>query len=242
MQAIGVLLFESTTAVVRGERAAPRINALKLPSGDEALFCYLEVTEKDGKAGTLVRVETRRRGGKKGAPRQTWSAAVLDEADWVLDTLVGGEPPSTQDVGVEANAEAGHGREVLVPSDTPVALILRRFAFSSDLRVNQKVAFEVASDVLVGSDIVIRRGAEAIARVKTTEDPTGWQSARTQIAFEYVSAASGTRMRVRGIAKLQGRRGVVDLVFGEGAEFALCAGTRFEAAVDGDQRIRGGRE
>jgi len=243
MQAVGVLLFGSTAAVVRGERVAPRVKILGLPPGDEALFGYVEASKQDGKAGTLVRVETRRRGGKKGEPTQSWSAAVLDEAGCLLITLVGMEDPSVRADGAASNAGTGQQREVRVPAEAAVTLVLRRFVFSTDLRVNQKVLFEVASDVPVGPDIVIRRGALGVARVKGTQDSAGSRSAKARVEFEFVSAVGGDRIPVRGIAMLAGEVGKFpSLAWGIGQEFALCAGTRFDVTVDGEQRVRVGRE
>lgn len=246
MQAIGVLLFESTTAVVRGERVTPRVDVLNLPPGDEALFGHLDATEQDGKAGTLVRVETRRRGGKKGEPKQSWSAAVLNEAACLLSTLVGMGDPSARAGGAASDAGAAQQREVRVPAETAVTLVLRRFVFSTDLRVNQRVLFEVASDVSLGPDTVIRRGAVGVARVKATQDPKGSSSAKARIEFEFVSAVSGDRIPVRGVATLAGRGGTLSDLWHfaprDRTEFALCAGARFDVTVDGEQRVRVGRE
>jgi hypothetical protein len=238
MQAVGVLLFESSPAVIRGERAGPRVRALHVPAGDEAVFGFLEAAERDGKAGTLVRIETRRRGGKNGEPKQSWSSAVLDEAACLLSTL-GMEDPSARAGATASEADAGQPLEVRVPADTAVTLVLRRFVFSSDLRINQKVLFEVASDVSVGPDIVIRRGALGVARVKATEDAAGSKSAKARMEFEFVSTVSGDRIPVRGVASLVGETGgFPSLAWGIGQEFAMCAGTRFDVTVDGEQRVR----
>ena len=56
MQAIGVLLYESTDALVRGERRPARVDAMRLPSGNEAVHSSLQAAEQDGTKGTLVRV------------------------------------------------------------------------------------------------------------------------------------------------------------------------------------------
>jgi hypothetical protein len=244
MQAIGVLLIESTDAVVRGERVDVRVKVLKLPSGDEAVFAHLQATQRDGRPGTLVRVETRRRGGKPGDPKHTWSSAVLDGTAFLLD-LLAKEAPAPM-----AHSPAAGGmelqRDVVIPAGTLVPLILRRFVFSNDLRVNQKLAFEVASDVSIGSDVVFRRGALTVARVKMVKDGGwggGWGTEKARVEFEFASAAGGGRIPVHAVFNLAGRgamkRLMSSLLFrGDFAEAALCAGTRFDVAVDGEQRTR----
>jgi len=240
MQAIGVLLIESADAVVRGERVDVRVKVLKLPSGDEAVFAHIQATQQDGRPGTLVRVETRRRGGKPGDPKHTWSSAVLDGTAFLLD-LLAKEAPAPM-----AHSPAAGGmelqRDVVIPAGTLVPLILRRFVFSNDLRVNQKLAFEVASDVSIGSDVVFRRGALGVARVKMVKDE-GWGTEKARVEFEFASAAGGGRIPVHAVFNLAGRgamkRLMSSLLFrGDFAEAALCAGTRFDVAVDGEQRTR----
>jgi hypothetical protein len=243
MQANGVLLYESAATVVRGQRVGPRVNALGLPRGDEALVGHLEAAERDGLAGTLVRVETRRPGGKEGNPNRNWSAAVLDEIGCLVTTLAGGERTVAGGGGVAADAAGGQPRDVPVPAGTSVTLLLRRFFFWSDLRVGQKLPFEVASDVSVGPDVVIRRGALGVARVKAAGDAEEPRSLTARIEFEFVSAVSDTRIPVRGAASFAGEKGKFPtLSWGVWHAFALCAGTPFDVVVDGDQRVRVGRE
>jgi hypothetical protein len=251
MQAAGVLLIERAPAVVRGERTAPRVSALKAPPGDEAVFGYLETAERDGRPGTLVRVETRRRGGQKGEPSHSWSRAVLDETDCLLSTFASQQGAPGPPANTVSDAGSDPQREVLVPAGTAVTLILRRFLFSGDLRVNQRLSFEVGADVSVGADVVIRRGAPGSARVKAAQDAARSRAANAQVEFEHVSAVSGDRLRVREVVELAGQRSTLKGLAGDllglpgwrialsyGGEYALCAGTRFEVVVDGEQRVR----
>jgi hypothetical protein len=225
MQAIGVLLIESTNEVIRGERADLRVKVLKLPSGDEAVFAHLQATQHDARPGTLVRVETRRRGGGPGNPKHTWSSAVLDGTAFLLD-LLAREDPAAQVARSPAAGAMERQREVVIPAGTVVPLILRRFVFSNDLRANQKLAFEVASDVSIGSDVVFRRGALGVTRVKVVRN-RGWGTEKAQLEFEFVVAAGGGRIPLHTDLNLDGH----------GAEAALCAGARFDVAVGSEQRI-----
>jgi hypothetical protein len=142
-----------------------------------------------------------------------------------------------------ADPVGGQPRDVPVPAGTPVTLLLRRFFFASDLRVNQRLLFEVASDVSVGPDVVIRRGALGVARVKAAGDAEESRSLTARIEFEFVSAVSDTRVPVHGVASFAGERGKFPtLAWGVWRDFALCAGRRFDVVVDGEQRVRVGRK
>ena len=238
MQAIGVLLFEKGNTVIRGERRPARIKEMHLPKGNEAVYSFLEPARREGAAGTQVRVESRRPGSKSGDPGHSWSLTVLDKAGCLLELLDVTPPP----------ANAPRAREVDLPAGTPLTLLLRRFVFSTDLRVNQRLEFTVASEVKSGGEIVIPRGALAIARVKSTSPAEDWgKGAKASIAFEYVYAAGGAKLPIRGNADVSGA-GTSKLRIGlaipgtpfdpAGHKFALPAGTPFQVTVAADQKVR----
>ncbi len=249
MQAVGVLLFEDTETQVRGERRPSRVSDMGLPHGNEAVAAQIQPAQQDGVRGATVTVLTRRAGSKAGVPKQSWSATVLDEAGCLLG-LLSLEAPAARVSKAGDTASGTEGREVLLPRGTPVSLLIRRFLFSTDLRVNQRVAMEVASDVRVGERIVIPRGAYAAARITSAKDKTTGdfgRGAQATMAIEYVSAAGGERVAVSAPGQYIGGKAVrvKRLVwdpwgegFVSGKSFGLRAGTAIEVVTAADEKIR----
>lgn len=234
MQAAGVLLYESSDSRIRGERVAKRTVTLGLPKGDEMVVARLEVANRDGKVGTLVRVETMRQGGKTGEPKQSWSTAILDGTGCLLTTLLGGDSVPGQAVASSTAADPGQSREVLLPGGAPVAILLRRYVHFDDLRVGKKIAFEAASDVLVGPDVLIRRGAAGQGTVTAfVEAKSGFPTAL--VRFDFMTAFGGERVPLSGEASLQLRKHTTMTSTVVGA--AWRAGTGFEATVRADQQV-----
>ena len=152
------------------------------------------------------------------------------------------DAPATPAPCSSVAGEEDRQRELVTPAETVVPMVLRRVVFSNDLRVNQKLAFEVASDVSVGSDVVFRRGASGVARVKSAKDG-GWATENAWLEFAFVTAMEGSRIPVHAALELgvpgATRRARNTLPFGRPfREAVLCAGSRSDVAVDGDQRIR----
>lgn len=243
MQAVGVVLYENGARLIRGERRPARVKAMDLPKGDEAVAAFLDAALRDGRQGTSVRVETRRPGGKPGSPDRSWSGVVLGETGCLLGLLV------VTDAVMPPPDSAGESeREVALPDGTPLTLLLRHFVFSAELRVNQRLAFESRDDVKVGPDIVIPRGAPAVARVLSAEGAEVWgKGARAAIAFQMVSAVNGFKVPIQGSRNLHGA-GAGKLAIGlatvnswfepTGRQFAIPAGTPFQVTVEGSQKIR----
>jgi hypothetical protein len=250
MQAIGVLLFENTPTLVRGERTSPRVKDMRLPSGNEAIYSYLQPAERNGVQGTLVRVETRRSGSKRGTPERFWSAAVLDEANCLLG-LLSVEDPVAGAIASQPAPSAAAGQEVAVPRGTPVSLLLRRFLYSSELRINQRVVFEVALEVKVGQRVVIPCGALAAGRI-TSAGPkeagffTKAERVRVTMIVDFVSASSGEHISVTAPEEFHRRTEsrLSKLLWDPNDEasifrsFGLRAGTTVVVATDRDQTIR----
>jgi len=245
MQAAGVLLFKNTEQVVEGERAVERIQVLGLPKGDEAVRAELAPLIQDGKAGAQVRVETLRRGNKKGAPKHAWSAAVLDQAECLVSLL------SLDDPSRRPKMPATDGAEIRVADSTSVPVRSRHFLFNTDLKPNQVVPFETAEDVIIDDSIVIPAGSLVAASTEQSTDIGEYgRGAKGQLRFKFLALPDGTRLPLRGIVDLQGKKWnktaiiVGTVAFGTGVlsitgnGFAIPAGTLFQAEVDGEQKIR----
>jgi hypothetical protein len=248
MQATGVLLFKDTEQLVEGERAGERIIVLRLPKGDEAIRAELSAAIQDGQAGTQVRVETLRRGNKKGAPKHVWSAAVLDQAACLVSLL------SLEDPSLRRKIPPAEGAEIHVADSTPVHVRSRHFFFNTDLKTGKVVPFETAENVVVNDSIVIPAGSLVTASVEQSSDIGEYgRGAKAQLRFKFLLLPDGTQLPLRGIIDLQGKNenkatlvpfavirvGVLSIT---GTGFAIPAGALFHVEVDGEQKIRVSRK
>ena len=136
MQASGVYLFKNTDQSIEGERTGERIKALRLPGGDEAIRATLSAATEDGKPGTRVQVETMRPSNKKGAPKQSWSAAVMEQAVCLMNLLSVDDPAHRPAVPVVDTVE------IQVPASTTLEVRSRRFFFNTEVKLGQTIAFE----------------------------------------------------------------------------------------------------
>jgi len=250
MQATGVLLFKNTEQSVEGERALERVNVLRLPKGDEAIHAKLTPIVQDGKAGAQVRVETLRRGNKKGTPKHAWSTTVLDQAACLVSLL------SLDDPLQRPRISPAEGAEIPVADSIAVPVRSRHFFFNTDLKTNQIVPFETAEDVAINESIVIPAGSLVTASMEEVSDIGEFgRGAKGQIRFKYLVLPDGARLALRGIVDLRGKGADLnklektllvvgsvatrtDLASGTGSGFAVPAGTLFQAEVDGEQKFR----
>lgn len=244
MQAAGVLLFKNTEQSVEGERAVERITVLGLPHGDEAIHAELTPGIQDGKAGTQVRVETLRRGNKKGAPKHVWSVAVLDQAACLVSLLSLADPLRRPTVS------SMDGVEIPIADSTSVPVRAQHFFFNTDLKTGKSVPFETAENVVVNDSIVIPSGSLVTASVEESSDIGEFgRGAGGQLRFKYLLLPDGTRLLLRGIVDLQGKnvnKGALAALAVintaglsiTGTGFAIHAGALFRAEVDGEQKIR----
>jgi len=229
MQAAGVFLFRNSETLVEGERTKERVYALRLPHGDEAIRAELAPLVQEGKAGTQVRVETRRRSNKKGVPEHAWSAAVLEQAACLISLL------SLDDPLTRPKAPSADGILVRVADSTQLLVRSRHFMFNTDLRTNQAVPFETAEDIVVNGSIVIPVGSLVTASVEQSRDIGEFHGANGQFRFRYVVLPDGTRLPLRGIADFRVK---VGFFYGPVAGFAIPAGTPFQVEIDGEQDVR----
>ena len=250
MQATGVELFKNTEQSVEGERVAERIKVLGLPSGDEAIRAVLVPMIQDGRASTQVRVETLRRGNKKGAPKHVWSTAVLDQAACLASLL------SLDDPLHRPRVPSAEGVEVLLADSTSLPVRSRHFFFNTDLKLNQAVPFETAEDVVLNDSVVIPAGSLVMASMEQSSDIGEFaRGAKGTLRFKYLVLPDGARLPLRGIVDLRGKgknlnkleKGLLiaqtavtrtDFASGTGIGFAIPAGALFHAEVDGEQKFR----
>ncbi len=243
MQAIGVSLFENSERTLRGERRSPVIRDMRLPPGSEAVAAYLEPAHNDGAEGTLLRVETGRPGGKY--PKRSWSATVIEETGCLL-RLLSIVDPNQDRVKRAQRAQGSPAREVILPGGTPVLLRMRRFLHVASMFPGQTVTLEVANDVFLGGDIVIPRGALAIAKFSSVKDIRAFGTrAKATLEFEAVYSVSGGKIPVHAKESFQGGGleaqriivGALNSRVMEGKGFAIRAGTPFSVVTEGEQRI-----
>jgi len=261
MQAMGVFLFRDTEELVEGERTDERIAVLALPHGDEAIRAELAPSTEAGKAGTQVRVETRRRNNKKGAPKHAWSAAVLEQAACLLDLLSPDDPLHRAQTG------PAEGPPIRVLDATRIAVRSRRFFFATDLKMHKLIPFETVEDVVIDGSVAAPAGSLVMASVEKSSDIGEFdKGAQGQLQFAYAVLPDGTRLKMRGAVDLRGKgadlnktekglliatsiaarlaspiTGAADFASGTGAGFAVPAGTIFYAQVDGNQELHARR-
>jgi len=247
MQAAGVSLFKNSEQLIEGERTAERVQVLRLPHGDEAVRAELTPQIQDGKAGAQVRVETLRRGNKKGTPKHAWSAAVLDQATCLVALLSLDDPTRRPKIKMPTT----DGAEIRVADSTSVAVRSRHFLFNTDLKPNQLVPFETAEDVVIDGSTVIPAGSLVAAYTESSSDIGEYgKGAKAQLRFKFLALPDGTQLPLRGIVNFQGEKwGKTALVVGTviagtgllsvtGSGFGIPAGSLFNAEVDGEQKVR----
>lgn len=253
MQAMGVFLFKDTDELIEGERTQERVRVLGLPRGDEAIRAELAALNQDGKAGTQVRVETRRGNNKKGAPKHMWSAEVLDQASCLISLLSLDDPLHRPKTG------PADGPEVQIGDSTQLAVRSRRFFFDTELKPHKLVPFETAEDTVIEASVAVPAGSLVMASVGQASDIGEFgRGAEGQLQFQYLVLPDGTRLHLRGFLDLRGKGGNLnkaeksiliatsiaartDFVSGTGFGFAVPAGTLFHAEVDGEQKFHASR-
>jgi hypothetical protein len=244
MQAMGVFPFVNREELVEGERTEERVEALKLPRGDEAIRAEIAPSSQDGKAGTEVRVETKRRSNKKGTPKHVWSSAVLDQTACLVSLL------SVDDPLHRPKAAPGDGPEVRLADSVPIAVRARHFFFNTDLKSSQAVTFETAEDIVINDSVAIPAGSFVLASVEQSSDIGAvGKGAKGELRFRYVVLPDGTHLPLRGTADFRGGSINKALVITmaavlrtnaaavTGSGFAVPAGTLFYAEVDGEQKF-----
>lgn len=152
-----------------------------------------------------------------------------------------------------ANAEvavAGRAQLVHLPNGTAVRVRTTKDISSGKSKKYEELRFRVASDVLVGDLVVIRRGAEAVGRVASVKK-NGMMGRAGRLAIEVTSveAVTGKAVALRSDQKLSGEGRGVDILgaslqtYGLGAPVFIWfrgdnvkieAGSTLTAFVDGN--------
>lgn len=197
MLATGVALFQDGDQAIYGERSRLLTQSMDLPKGDEAVKATIQESTKDGIHGTELQVETSRPGGKRGAPKQSWSGTILEVATCLL-TQLSVEDPHKNPRGGQPLPAGANLKEVDLPDGTTVGLYLRRPLRADALRIGQRVDLEVAADVLIDGQVVIRKGALAGARIApAAEFHPGMPQLKDiggTIKMEFATAIDGQRL------------------------------------------------
>lgn len=130
---------------------------------------------------------------------------------------------------------------VLLIDGTPVHLVLMDDLQGKQLKVKQTVHFRVREDLVVGSQLILKTGADAIGHVESvSRNGLLGKSGRLVLQFDYVNSISGARIPLRGGAGVSGGKGgaltgISAMWYGPNAN--LPVGTVINAFVHGNQEI-----
>jgi hypothetical protein len=109
------------------------------------------------------------------------------------------------------------------------------------LQVKQTVHFKVRQDIVVGSKLIVRTGAEAVGHIESiSKSGLLGKSGRLILQFDYVEAISGAKIPLRGGAGVGGGKGGAltwESALWYGPDANLPVGTTINAYVNQDQRI-----
>jgi hypothetical protein len=137
--------------------------------------------------------------------------------------------------------EDGKPVEVFLADGTPVHLLLMDDLQGKKLVVKQTVHFKVREDLLVGSKLIVRTGAEAIGHIESiSKSGLLGKSGRLVLQFDHLDSIAGTRIPLRGNAGVTGGKGGAltwESALWYGPDANLPVGTMINAYVNQDQRI-----
>ncbi|MGA3069781.1 MAG: hypothetical protein ABSD43_06145 [Terracidiphilus sp.] len=124
---------------------------------------------------------------------------------------------------------------------TPIHLVLMDDLQGKALLVKQTVHFKVRQDLVAGSKIIVRTGAEAIGHIESiSKSGLLGKSGRLVLQFDYVETVSGAKILLRGGAGVSGGKGGAltwESALWYGPNASLPVGTIINAYVNQDQRI-----
>jgi hypothetical protein len=130
---------------------------------------------------------------------------------------------------------------VLLADGTPVHLVLMDDLQGKKLQVKQTVHFKVRQEIVVGSRLIVRTGAEAIGHIESiSKNGLLGKSGRLILQFDYVVAVSGMKIPLRGGAGVSGGKGGAltwESALWYGPDANLPVGTTINAYVNQDQQI-----
>jgi len=130
---------------------------------------------------------------------------------------------------------------VFLADGTPIHLVLMDDLQGKDLQLKQTVHFKVREDLVVGSKLIVKTGAEAIGHIESiSKSGLLGKSGRLVLQFDYVAAVSGVKLLLRGGARVSGGKGGAltwESALWYGPNANLPVGTILNAYVNQDQRI-----
>lgn len=130
---------------------------------------------------------------------------------------------------------------VLLADGTPIHLVLMDDLQGKELRLKQTVHFKVREDLVVGSKIIVKTGAEAIGHIESvSKSGLLGKSGRLVLQFDNVATVSGAKLLLRGGAGVSGGKGGAltwESALWYGPNANLPVGTVLNAYVNQDQQI-----
>jgi hypothetical protein len=130
---------------------------------------------------------------------------------------------------------------VLLMDGTPIHLVLMDDLQGKKLQVKQTVHFKVRQEIVVGSRLIVKTGAEAIGHIESiSKNGLLGKSGRLILQFDYVEAVSGAKIALRGGAGVSGGKGGAltwESALWYGPDANLPVGTTINAYVNQDQQI-----
>ena len=116
-------------------------------------------------------------------------------------------------------------------------------------KVEERVSFETAQDVMADGVVVIEEGASAWGKVIQAEPKKSFgRSGKLDFTIDYVKAADGQNLSLRSTREIKGddsygKAGVITILGGplgflvKGKDVEIDAGTEYTIFVDGDRAI-----
>ena len=149
-----------------------------------------------------------------------------------------------------AKAASPSGSEVTLADGTEVTLRLLRAVSSASAKVEERVDFEAANEVVADGVVVIKKGAPAWGKVIQAKRKKSFgRSGKLDFTIDYVKAVDGQNLNLRSTREIKGddsygKAGVVTLLAGplgflvKGKNVEIDAGTEYTIFLDGDRTIR----
>jgi hypothetical protein len=130
---------------------------------------------------------------------------------------------------------------MLLADGTPIHLVLMDDLQGKELRAKQTVHFKVRQDLVVGSNLIVKMGTEAIGHIESiSKSGLLGKSGRLVLQFDYVASASGAKLLLRGGVGVSGGKGGAltwESALWYGPNANLPVGTMLNAYVNRDQQI-----
>lgn len=131
---------------------------------------------------------------------------------------------------------------IVLVDGTPVHLVLMDDLQGKQLTVKQMVHFKVREDLAVGSQLIVKTGADAFGHIESvSKSGLFGKSGKLFVQFDYVESIAGIKIPLRGGAGVTGGKGGAltwESAMWYGPNANLPVGTVINAYVDRDQRIQ----